>query len=123
MDKRILNPRTNRYVTIGSPSHRKLLREGVITPTTKTKTKVSDQPLPMLDSDSDLDDSMFERKQSKKDKPLKKEIVKKSVKLIKKNEDKFRKVKDSQSDTDRLLKKLLYKKLMKDDSSDSDSDY
>jgi len=28
MDKRILNPRTNRYVTIGSPSHRKLLREG-----------------------------------------------------------------------------------------------
>jgi len=72
----------------------------------------------MIDSDSELDDSMFERKPSKKDKPLKKEIVKKSLKLIKKNEDKFKKVKDSQSDTDRLLKKLLYKKLMKDESSD-----
>jgi len=129
MDNRILNPRTNRYVTIGSTSHRRLLRENE-----KQEMKEQKNKSIIEDSESDLDDTMFMRettkkkvetkRPSKKEKPLKKELIKKSVKLIKKNEDKFEKVKDSQHDTDRLLKKLLYKKLMRDDSdSDSDSDY
>ena len=66
MDKRILNPRTNRYVTLGSPSYRKLLREGVLT---ANPPKASHQPIIIEDSDSDLDDTMFSRKPMKKEKP------------------------------------------------------
>ena len=69
MDKRILNPRTNRYVTVGSPAYRRYLRE------TEKAQKPQTKPAPVEDPESDLDDSMFSRKPSKEEKP---EIIKKS---------------------------------------------
>ena len=124
---RVLNPKTSRYVTVGSSSHRRLMREGIL----KHQTKEDPVKQPHRDreyeSDSELDDDKFSRKQSNKDIPIKRELVKKSVKLIQKHEDKFKKVRGDQEDTDKLLKKLLYRKLIKNktkifDSSDSESD-
>ena len=116
---RILNPRTNRYVTLGSPSYRKLVREGTICDEIEDNSKKRSKRY-----EYDQDNS--------KTIPLaqKKEIIRKSVNVISKHEDKFKKVKD-QDECDKLLIKLLLKKVSKgerkstkeDSSSDTDSSY
>ena len=121
-DDKIFNPRTNRYVTKGSTAFRRMvnqdrkekfekeskkpildIKEEII----KTKSKSKSKPKEEVYS------SYKEIKERKPDEKAREELTSMAMKVIKNNDDKFRKVRGDQNETDKLLKKLLYEKLAK----------
>lgn len=122
-EERVLNPRTNRYVTVGSSAHRKLVRDSLVKeparvesmiperrPVKKETTKqIKQHGSEYSQGGSDFDDTQFSHEPSKRE--AKRELIKTSVKVIEQNQDKFKKIVGEQDKTDMLLKKLLYQKL------------
>lgn len=118
-ENKIFNTRTNRYVTKGSTAYRRMVCED-----NKEKVK-KEAELKKLNLSTEKKEVEKEKSKSKS-KSLPKEKVRKmpdenainkltsmSMKIIKDNDDKFRKIRGEQDETDKLLKKLLYEKLAK----------
>ncbi len=106
---KILNPRTNRYVTKGSTSYRRMIRQDIKEGKVSTP-KVNDKPLKKIKSKSDSESEVDEKKKRK----IRKELSSHSKQIIQNNEEQFRRVAGNQKDTEKLLKELLYKKLISD---------
>lgn len=125
-DDKIFNPRTSRYVTKGSTAYRRMICEDrkekvkreaelkklnipieqkevekVIEKVEKVKSKSKSKSIPK------------EKKSRKQDEKAISELTSLSMKVIKENDEKFRKIRGNQDETDKLLKKLLYEKLAK----------
>jgi len=123
---KIFNPRTSRYVTKGSTAYRRMICENKKDQVKKeaemkklnlnteiTKTEVVSQK---EKSKSKSKSRTKEKKPRKQDERAVNELTSISMKLIKNNDDKFRKIRGDQHETDKLLKKLLYEKLTKKES-------
>jgi len=118
-EEKLFNPRTNRYVTKGSTAYRRMVnqdrkdklekeskqpkKEEIIK--TKSKSKSKSKPKEEVYS------SYKEIKERKPDERARDGLTSIAMKVIKDNDDKFRKVRGDQEETDKLLKKLLYEKL------------
>lgn len=128
--KRVLNPRTNRYVTVGSSAYRRFAREQELPPKVQKGTKRK-EPEPQEQEDEELEQAREELnkpapKKKKLDKGVVKEVVKKSLRVVNQHQEKFDNAVDDQVEYNRLIKKYLTrelkKKKKKDDSSSDESD-
>jgi hypothetical protein len=99
MVEKFLNPRTNRYVKKGTAKWRELVREGVLK---EERPKI--KPITTEDESSEGEES-----DTPTPPPIKKELAKTSVAVVRKNKSKFKDL--NQKESDKLLRKLLYKKL------------
>ena len=95
----ILNPTTNRFVLIGSPKYKRLIKEGVIKSQPQPAQTRPPSPVEIL----------------AQPKSLKKELIKTAVDIVADNKTDF--VDLSQKETDKLLRRMLYEKLCLDKPS------
>ena len=78
--KRVLNPRTNRYVTVGSSAYRRFAREQELPPKVQKGTKRK-EPEPQEQEDEELEQAREElNKPAPKKKKLDKGVVKEVIK-------------------------------------------
>jgi rRNA maturation endonuclease Nob1 len=124
-DDKIFNPRTNRYVTRGSTAFRRMVNQD------RKEKHEKESKKPKIEDEKKKDDILKEKskykskpkeevyssykeiKERKPDDKAREELTSMAMKVIKNNDDKFRKVRGDQNETDKLLKKLLYEKLAK----------
>ena len=99
----VINPRTKRFVKVGSQSYKRLVREGIIVP---------EQPVTRQEDNTQRLDSEPETEPEFDESLLQKKMDNISTDMIQKNMKKIVKAqKLSDKDMDMLLKKMLYKKL------------
>jgi hypothetical protein len=105
MDKEthILNPSTNRFVLVGSPKYKRLVKEGVI-------KKPEPQPAPSRPPSPEPAQARPSQSRS-----LKKEVMNVATNIVRDNRQDF--VDLTQKQTDALLKRMLYEKLCVDKPS------
>ena len=99
----VINPRTKRFVKVGSQSYKRLVREGIIVPE-QPDTRQEENTL-HLDTEPEtgpeFDESLLQKKMAN----ISTDLIQKNMKKIVKAQ------KLSDKDMDMLLKKMLYKKL------------
>jgi hypothetical protein len=102
MDKEthILNPSTNRFVLVGSPKYKRLVKEGVIKPHVPQTRPPSPEPAQARPPSP---------KPAQATRSLKKELIKTTIDIVRDNRQDF--VDLTQKQTDALLKRMLYEKL------------
>jgi hypothetical protein len=94
MEQLILNPKSNRYVKLGSANHKRLIREGIL-------------PAPETLPPPKPRERLPEQTQQQKNDT---EIIKHSVAAVEENKEKFRGL--SREESDDLIAKLLYDRLI-----------
>jgi len=99
----VINPRTKRFVKVGSQSYKRLVREGIIVPE-QLVTRQEDNTQ-RLDSEPETEPEFDESLLQKKMDNISTDMIQKNMKKIVKAQ------KLSDKDMDMLLKKMLYKKL------------
>ena len=93
----VINPRTNRFVKLGSQNYKRLVREGIIVPEQPDTVENT----PSIEPEPEFDESLLQKKMAN----ISTDMIQKNMKKIVKAQ------KLSDKDTDLLLKKMLYKKL------------
>ena len=101
----ILNPKTNRFVKIGSQGYKRLVREGTIQAVEPVETKA--KPIPIKreltpEPEPEFDEAKFQSKLAE----ISTDMIQKNMKKIVKNQQL------SDKELDMMLKKMLYKKLV-----------
>lgn len=99
----ILNPKTNRFVKIGSQGYKRLVREGTIKAVEPVETPliVKPTPPPEPEPEEPFSESILQTKLAE----ISTEMIQKNMKKIVKSQ----KLSDAEMDT--LLRKMLYKRL------------
>ena len=92
MEQLILNPQSKRYVKFGSANHKRLIREGVLPPVETLPVPKAIERLPEQNEKMDT------------------EIIKQSVAAVEEHKDQFKGL--SQEQSDNLISKLLYDRLI-----------
>ena len=126
-ENKIFNTRTNRYVTKGSTAYRRMvcednkekvkkeaeLKKLNLSTEKKETEKVKEKTKSKSKQKEEVYSNHKEIKERKPDEKAREELTSIAMKVIQKNDDKFRKIRGDQNETDKLLKKLLYEKLAK----------
>ena len=107
----ILNPRTNRFVKVGSQGYKRLVRGGIIIPVESAPIKQESAPIKQETTNlNEPDEPEFnETKLQTKLAEISTDMIQKNMKKIVKNQ------KLSDNELDMLLNKMLYKKLCLDE--------
>lgn len=106
MSDSVLNPKTNRFVRIGTQKYKRLIREGVLKEPPQSPKEFAPTPEPIEPPPSPIETQKF----NEDDYHAK--MAETFQKIVKENESKL--VDLTQKQTDVLLKKLLYQKLCVD---------
>jgi hypothetical protein len=107
MAQKILNPKTNRFVNIGTQKYKRLVAEGVLKHAEPNFSDADQKTLPTPNY-SDADQKILPAPEPTPDFKIK--LMEVSTDLVKDNIKQFT-PELSQAQTDRLLKQMLYKKL------------
>jgi hypothetical protein len=105
MPELILNPKTNRFVKVGGPKYKRLVKEGFITPNAETPEPVETSD-PVAEKEPE---PVGKELPAPKPVCVKSEMAVVAVDLVKKHESQF--VDLSKAETSKLLRKLLIDKL------------
>ena len=98
----IINPLTKKFIKIGSPQHKRLVRGGVLPPVEQPETP---PPTPEISQTPPPTPEFNEKKLQTKLAEISTDMIQKELKTIVKSQ------KLSEKDLDILLKKMLYEKL------------
>ncbi len=90
--RKVINPRTNRFVHVGTQKYKRLISEGVIQPVSEPEETIRPATAPAAPES------------------LKVKLIETATDIVKENAAKFT-PELTQEQTDRLLKKMLYEKL------------
>jgi hypothetical protein len=90
--RKVLNPKTNRFVHVGTQKYKRLISEGVIQPVSEPEEIITPATAPAAPES------------------LKVKLIETATDVVKENATKFT-PELTQEQTDRLLKKMLYEKL------------
>jgi hypothetical protein len=90
--RKVLNPKTNRFVHVGTQKYKRLISEGVIQPVSDPEETITPATAPAAPES------------------LKVKLIETATDVVKENATKFT-PELTQEQTDRLLKKMLYEKL------------
>jgi hypothetical protein len=98
--RKIINPKTNRFVNVGTQKYKRLVSEGVIQPVDAAPAAPAAAPAPAAPAPA----------AAAAPASLKVKLIETATDIVKENANKFS-TELTQEQTDRLLKKLLYEKL------------